>query len=456
MKTNFSELAKSYKRKISNTFFLVNGEQVAEIKSDKYCVTRKIDGTMQMLFYRDGEAVAVSTSGIERRGLPCLAEFASLVERAGFKSATVVAELYAVLNDSGRERVCNVATAIADKSLNERLKLAIFDLIDLDDEQVTAEYSEKLKKAAELFTGERVHTVQSRDVTSPEEVSKLYEEWVNESGAEGLVVHTNSPIVYKVKPVHNVDAVIIGYTLREAPNNNSIRDIMIAVMRPDGLFQQFAVTGSGFSQTTRRQMYDLLAPLTTNSDYVETDSRNIAFQMVRPEVVIELSVGDFVAEDSSGNAKMNTLLSYSEQQGYKAEASTPGVACHHARFVCIRDDKDVDATSIRISQITDICPFSERGAVSYGPLPTSEVIYRRVFTKGVGEKAMVQKYIIWRTNKVDSGLFPNYVFHYTDFSISRKEQLKRDIRVSSSEEQIISFAEEFIAANVKKGWSEVA
>ncbi|MCQ2197603.1 MAG: hypothetical protein MJZ60_08805 [Bacteroidaceae bacterium] len=47
-----------------------------------------------------------------------------------------------------------------------------------------------------------------------------------------------------------------------------------------------------------------------------------------------------------------------------------------------------------------------------------------------------------------------YVFHYTDFSVSRKEQLKRDIRVSNDKEQIFKLMDEFIADNVKKGWEE--
>lgn len=456
MKMNFSELAKNYKRKISNSFLLVNGDQIGKkISGEDFCATRKIDGTMQLLLYRDGEAVAVSTSGKEQRNLPCLAEFASLVEKAGLTSATAVGELYAVLSDTGRERVCDVATAIADKSLNDKLRLAVFDIVDLDEEPLSVEhYREKHAHIVRLFSGKAVHPVEAQNATSKEEVAEIYKKWVTEGGAEGVVLHTESSMIYKIKPRHSVDAVVVGYTCGDAPNDEAIRDIMVAVVRPDGLFQQFAVTGTGFTQHQRQEFYALLAPKAVESDFIETDSRNVAFQMVRPEVVVELSSGDYVAEDSFGNAKMNALLRYDSAVGYVAEARVAGVAAHHLNFVRIREDKGVNAADLRISQITDICPFSARKEISYANLPESEQLYRRVFVKRSGEKVMIQKFLVWSTHKEQSGIFPAYVFHYTDFSVGRKEPLKRDIRVSSSREQILSIAEEFVEANIKKGWVE--
>lgn len=458
MKNNFSELAKSYKRNISNSFFLVDGNHIKEvIQENDLCVTRKIDGTMQMLFYRDGEAVAVSTSGKELRGLPCLDEFAALVERDSLKSVTVVAELYAALGDTGRERVFDVSRAIADKSLNDRLKLAIFDIVDIDDESCNnLPYPEKIDKIKNLFTGERVHAVEAKAAATVDELEQIYNLWVIKEGAEGVVVRTGHFFSYKIKPHHPVDAVIVGYTTKDAPHCDSVRDIMVAVMTPAGLLQQFAVTGTGFTSKQRQELFALLSPLATQSNYIETDSRNIAFQMVKPKVIVELLAGDYLVEDSLGKAKMNTLLRYTEEDGYTAEALTPGVSAHHLSFVGIREDKELCQESIRISQITDICPFSTQEAITYKDLPKSDILLRRVFTKGIGEKMMVQKFVVWKTNKEQSGRFPAYVFHYTDFSAGRKEPLKRDIRVSSNKNQIMAIAEEFIVSGVKKGWVEVA
>jgi hypothetical protein len=67
----------------------------------------------------------------------------------------------------------------------------------------------------------------------------------------------------------------------------------------------------------------------------------------------------------------------------------------------------------------------------------------------------VQKYFVWKTNKEGTdSRYPAYVLHYTDFSVGRKELLKRELRVSSSEEQILAICDEMIAENVKKGWEK--
>ena len=66
---------------------------------------------------------------------------------------------------------------------------------------------------------------------------------------------------------------------------------------------------------------------------------------------------------------------------------------------------------------------------------------------------MVRKFIIiWKTNKEATGDYPAFVYHYTDFSPSRSEMLKRDIKISSSKEQIEEIFEQEVSKNVKKGW----
>lgn len=45
--------------------------------------------------------------------------------------------------------------------------------------------------------------------------------------------------------------------------------------------------------------------------------------------------------------------------------------------------------------------------------------------------------------------------NYTNFSPSRGEALKKDVRVSSSTEQILELLQGFIDKNIKKGWEKV-
>lgn len=456
MNNDYSAIAKNYKRKIAGGFMLVDGAKLNEkIGGEDFLVTKKLDGEMQILFYEKGKVQALGSHGKEQTAtLTCLEEFGELCKSAGLKSAVIAAELYAKISVDGRERVGDVKAAIAAEQY-DKLFLAPFDIIDLNGEEYKAEhYKTTHAKLVELFTGTQVKPVEGKVAKEKAQVEQIYNDWCVDGGAEGLVVHCELPFVYKIKPRHTLDCVIIGYTVGEDVHAGMIRDIMVAAMNPEGQLLQFTTLGNGFSDAQRTEMLARLSQMHVESEYVETDSRNVAYQMVRPEIVVEISVIDLVSENSKGEAKMDMLLSYTDEEGYKVVAQAPGVSAHSPVFERLRDDKSCNTTDIRISQLTDLCPFSEGKSISLNGLPKSELLVRRIFTKGADAKLMIQKYVIWKTNKEDSGAFPAYVLHYTDFSVSRKEPLKRDIRVSNDKDQIFKLMDEFIADNVKKGWAE--
>lgn len=220
--------------------------------------------------------------------------------------------------------------------------------------------------------------------------------------------------------------------------------------REDGLLQIIGVTGNGFTTAQKKAFAKQLEPLACESEYIITDSRNVAFHMVRPQIVAEFTAGDFVAEGSDGTQKTNPLLSFDIENGYLSEGMVPGISTLHFIFIRFREDKTADKSDIRISQITDICPFSEGKSSRLADLPKSEVLAKRIFTKGSGDKLMVQKYVVWKTNKEETGAYPAYIFFYTDFSSGRKDMLKRDLRVSSDKDQAFAMREQTIAENVKK------
>jgi hypothetical protein len=69
---------------------------------------------------------------------------------------------------------------------------------------------------------------------------------------------------------------------------------------------------------------------------------------------------------------------------------------------------------------------------------------------------MVRKFVMWKTNKESASTdFPAYVVHYTDFSPNRAQPLAREVRVSSSAEQIETLYTELKEEHIKKGWNEV-
>ena len=122
-------------------------------------------------------------------------------------------------------------------------------------------------------------------------------------------------------------------------------------------------------------------------------------------------------------------------------------------FLRIRDDKKGNKDDIRFSQVTDIVELSGRDEAV--ELKKSEILKREVFVKESKGQKMVRKFMLWKTNKEKDPDYPAFVFHYTDFSPTRKAMLKKDVKVSDSKKQIEQIYADEIAENVKKGWEPV-
>jgi hypothetical protein len=67
----------------------------------------------------------------------------------------------------------------------------------------------------------------------------------------------------------------------------------------------------------------------------------------------------------------------------------------------------------------------------------------------------VRKFLLWKTNKEESGIYPAYVATFTDYSPGRADELKIEVKVSNDKAQIQQIYQEFIQENVKKGWNKV-
>lgn len=177
--------------------------------------------------------------------------------------------------------------------------------------------------------------------------------------------------------------------------------------------------------------------------------------MVAPEIVLEISVIELVARGNNGKVNTNPLIRFDAEKGWLMEGMTPGVSVLGLTIVQERKDKQPIPEHIRLSQLTDLCPFEEMEGFTAGKLEPSTLLVRKVFKKVSGAKVMLHKFLIWKTNKEASGRYPAYVFFHTDYSSGRKELIKRDMAFSSDEQQIRQIMEAEIADNIKKGWEEI-
>ena len=142
---------------------------------------------------------------------------------------------------------------------------------------------------------------------------------------------------------------------------------------------------------------------------------------------------------------------------WRAVRPMNGVSIHNPSVVRRRTDKEVNKVDVRATQLGDLCfvPDVEEKVADVSR-SESTVIMRKVWTKTAKDVTSVRKLLIWKTNKeVDDPMFPAYVVHWTDYSPSRKDPLKRVVRIAPTEEDAQAIGDEMVEANIKKGWELV-
>jgi hypothetical protein len=430
-----------------------------KVPASAYHVSRKIDGEFSVLVYRDGEALTLNPGGTVRVGLPWQDEAARLLKQAGVQETLIAGELYVHKDDGSRSRVHDVITVSRQPQSEadlSRLRFAAFDLISLNGEGPPDSYAGVWERVVHLFgQGERVHPVETQPAGDALEIERLFAKWALDEGAEGLVARSDTAGLFKVKPRHTIDAAVIGFTESLDERRGLLHDLLLAVMRDDGTLHVLCRVGGGFSEDQRRELLSDLKDRAAGSEYAEVNSDHVAYQMVRPEWVVEISCLDLVAETTRGGPIARMVLDWDAgARTYRVVRRMPLVSVISPQFVRLRDDKAVRPADVRIGQLTGLVevPQADRDARRL-TLPPSEVLRREVFTKEYRGETMVRKFVLWKTNKEAEGDWPAYVVHYTDFSPGRKDPLAREVRVSNSEQQIHALWDQLQEENVKKGWS---
>lgn len=450
--------ALAYKKDFLKKFIAISPQQIDSRLGDSlYFVTRKYDGEFADLFYENGQAVIVNRSGRTRRGLPCVDEAAALLERKGVRQAIVPAELY-VYDERRKMRVNDLISALADERKIGTLRLACYDLLELDGAPFKPRnYGQTLEKLDALLRGgERVHTVDWKTARTNGEVKEIFADWVEREGSEGLVVRSEMPFVWKIKPRHNVDAVVVGFTEGTGDARGQVRTMLLALMPEEGKYQLVTRVGGGMTARQKHELYEYFAPRVMESEFVETDSNHVAFRMVEPDRVIEFSVNDVRWETPDGYVR-NPVLEIVEGR-YRVAETVDGISFVAPVIERFRDDKQADAGDVRLSQVESFSSFEpeELEKLPAPKLLPSRPLFREVYRKTIGDKVMVLKLTGWKTNKESSGEWPAYVLHVTNFSSGRQQRLQREVEITDDLAQLLELRDRARDEGVKKGWERVA
>jgi ATP-dependent DNA ligase len=457
MKSEQVTIVENYKKQVCGAFIPLRPEEIdARIAGNAFQVSRKYDGILALIFWDGKTAFIINTGGKQIDGIPPVEEAAKLLKAAKLKEAVIAAELY-VDESKGRKRISDVNAALADAKRAGELRLAPFDIVSINGApHRAANYAETHGKLTEWFGPSSLCApVRIKAASSKDELKAIFAEWVEAEGSEGLVIRSELPMVYKVKPKYSIDAAVVGFT--EGAVKGQVRALLFALMSGDGDYQIIAHGGGGLSDELKQDFYKKLSKTIVPSNYIETDSTHVAFRMVKPEIVVELSANDVIGESSAGPLRNGRVKFESDGKSagkYTGTGQFPGVSLIAPVFERIRDDKQANPQDIRLAQVMDLV-YSAAAKEKTEKLASSELLAREVYKKESGTKLMVQKFLAWKTNKEKSGSYPAYVMSYSNFSSERADPLTTDVRISNDKKQIMEIYKDFVEKNVKKGWEKV-
>ena len=440
-----STIAVEYKNTISKEFVSLNPSHIDDrIGGKRFFITRKYDGELAVLSWNGNSLIAVNSSGKPFAGFLCIRETAGQLRKFGVKSLVFAAELYCE-ESKGRSRVSDYASAIAKKP--DSLRLAPFDIISLNGKPCKSiKYNEIHGKLTGFFgENEYCKPVKYIEAGSKTEIKNIFAEWVEKEGSEGLIIRSELPIVHKLKPRVTVDAVVVGFS-ESSDTKGQVRTLLYALRNSEGKYQIIGRTGNGLTAEQKIELYLRLSKMKISSNYLEIDSNRLAFHMIRPELVIELSIGDIITEVTSGNIK-NPILEY-DNNAIKQTVICAGYSFISAVIERLREDKTNNINQVSLDQISEKNPVHAESKINTNEeMPKSLLLRRDVWTCGTS----VQKLLVWKTNKEKFG-FPAYCVSWTSFKPDTQDKFKVDMRISNSETQIKQLAGQFIGTNISSTW----
>jgi len=441
-------IAKKYKSNTASRYLPVAADEILTkvLESELYAVSTKYDGHMYVLHYNGGKAFLVNHGGNVVDDLLVLKE-ATKQLKGKCKSITLAGELY-LYSDKKRTRSFDLSAALDDKSLE--IRFAAFDILMLDEQEQLLDAKAVSGKLSGLLAAEgSLHPVTSQMAESRKDIAAIYKDTVEDNAHEGIVIRSQNGPTYKVKPLVTLEAIVLGFSEGEGIRKGMLRDILVGLKTDDDKYLSLAKIGNGYTDAERKKLLSKLDKLKVASNYIEVSGSNVAFTMIKPELVVEFNCLDVFNENSKGPIR-KMALSYHEDI-YNPEGKAASASVMAPVFMGFRDDKKPNAADAGISQITKILGDSE-DALSVKQLKESSIIKREVYVKESKGKKMVRKFLLWQTHKEQSGDFPAFVFHYTDYSPSRGDMLKNEIKVSNSQKQIEQIFAAEVIDNVKKGW----
>ncbi len=332
-------------------------------------------------------------------------------------------------------------------NLSYEFRLAIIDIL----------FPREKKKIKGDSEGNKVKVIPYEKEVQGKTAHLLYNQWVEQENQEGIVIHDIFKKVYKVKKVHTIDAIIIGFSemLKEKRIRgfDAVSALLVALMRSDGTYQILTRVGGGIEEDQRIDLYKLLKDDIVKSKYKETNREGRAFRFVKPKYIIQLKYLDIISEDFEGRSKLRMALEFKDNL-WTIKRVVPFVSLINPYFNTMRSeiDKELYPTleyenpkqpiyeDVKIDQIFDVAPIDSPRIISDidEEMSKIKILLRIVFQVKWGGVSSAKKILLWETNKheVDNA-FPRYIVYTGDYSYKRSKPLDQSIYPFTSLEKAI-------------------
>ena len=437
----------TYKSKIASRYIPVDAEQIGMKipESESYFASIKHDGHLAFLSIQEGKAEL-----FDRNGDPL--KIKSIVKHAvAIKENVILAgELCVFQNDqSTSHREVNAALDDSDKA---DFRFGAFDVLEVNGVECEWETEEKFQKLSEWLKGNKeIFAIEQNKFESRKEIITFFKA-ATEAKAEGVIVKTPNGVTYKIKQMHHLDLVVLGYAESVGEKEGELRELLLGMSTGKDTYQLVSKCGGGFSDKERSELIAQLSPLAVHSEYTEVSGAKTAFVFVQPEMVVEISCLDLINENSSGPIR-KAHLSFSKENGYSLLGNAPTISVISPNFVRVRTDKKVNEKETGTTQAYALCePLTASAAADTGA--ASVIVLREVFTKSGKGGTAVRKFVSLKTNKEKSGAYAPYVVVYSDFSAGRKTPLEQEIFLCENEKAAAAKLTELKEENIKKGWEQ--
>ncbi len=452
---------KRYKRQVAKRYRVVEPELVERLLPDEpMFVSPKLDGELWFLVHAPppaGEGVAlVAYNGRVLTGVTTLDGVTDRL--AGAPALVVAGELYAPPATGERARNHHTGAALSEPRLEPTLKFRAFDLVEeAGDDALLRPYESRLA-SLRSYLGEELVVPTERGNAAL--VAQRYREWAAPGSSqryEGIVARSDRGLTYKIKPTITVDLVVLAYGERITGGVRQVRELEVGLVRDDGTFQLVGSVGGGMSEDDRARWHEKLALVEARSSFRLANREGTLCRFVRPEIVVEVRVSDFLSTDAWDAPIRRMSLSYDPVEGYRPLSELRTAVLIHPVLLRERADKKADATDAGMTQITSYLEDLSVEPRAAGAIVhrASQLVRRAVWTKETKGQLAVRKLVVIKTNKEHEGTHPPYLVHFTDYSAGRKTPLETTIRTASSLEGAERAAGAWIEENVKKGWAEV-